>query len=467
MSFNNFLGEREALTYGSEMYKSTVIRYFQLEDYSVKTSSSQEGHLPDLIMIKEGEPDLWIEVKRTKVSIFEKKFKKEILDYFCYLLRRKSRHRVKFVIFTEGITRHNDTKDILTSEANLDKIKEWISDNENLNLSEDNVKLLSHCSDDEISIFFLNTDVNVCAGYDLELIVQDRRREAQWSPNYKSKKLLDETIRRRSPTKSQSEIITNFMKLNYPKYFFEIDSKYKLKKTIFEKLDTDERLPEFAIPRFEDEQAVIRSFESDLSVLSDFTLGSTWKRETNLLEHRRKIELLQVSLNRWLWCKGFRRLKNEYYIPYENLNRELLESENPPITIKGKEKEKQVVKVMYKDGTFNFVQHHGLRIRIEKMGDQLGLLIWPIFFFTSNGINQVDRDWNSRLHRRYRTSVYNYNPNKRSEIKFWEDFLQYGDFVREEDSWFAEIKLHPLKIFKVNWIPETIEKDQTTLEEWF
>ena len=68
MTFNNFLSDRESLTYGSEMYKSTVIRYYQVEGYSIKSSSSQEGHLADLIMVKEGEQDLWIEVKNTKVS---------------------------------------------------------------------------------------------------------------------------------------------------------------------------------------------------------------------------------------------------------------------------------------------------------------------------------------------------------------------------------------------------------------
>jgi len=345
--------------------------------------------------------------------------------------------------------------------------KNWLQDHRELELNPDNKLLLDKASDDDIIFFFHNTDVNICNGYNLENIVQERRIENQWSPNFKSKKLLDETRRRRSPIKSRSKIITNFMKLDYPKYFYEVDSKYRLKRTIMDKVDKGDRLPEISVPRFEAEQPVIRSFESDLSIYNEVTKGEIQKRETRVLDHRRKISLLRVSLNRMLWCKGFRRHKHDYFIPYEKLKPKGNEDDTPPIILKTPTREKEVVKVMYKNGELNFVQHHAINIRIEKFGDELGLLLWPIFFFTSDGINQVDHDWNKKLHEKYRNPLYNYNPNKRSEIKFWEDFLINGEFIREEDSWFPNFKLNQLKIIEVGWTPETIDKNQTLLDEWF
>ena len=50
MTWNNLLKEREALQFSGEIYKVTVIKYFQMQGYSLKSSSTMEGHLADLIM---------------------------------------------------------------------------------------------------------------------------------------------------------------------------------------------------------------------------------------------------------------------------------------------------------------------------------------------------------------------------------------------------------------------------------
>ena len=79
MSWIKIGRDREALHYKGEIYKKTVIRYFETKEYSLYSTSSLEGGLSDVIMTKQGSPTIHIEVKDTEISIFQQKIKNMIL----------------------------------------------------------------------------------------------------------------------------------------------------------------------------------------------------------------------------------------------------------------------------------------------------------------------------------------------------------------------------------------------------
>ncbi|KKM99083.1 hypothetical protein LCGC14_1151430 [marine sediment metagenome] len=470
MSWEDFESEREARNFGAEMYKKLIIKYFQTQGYYLLKNSLFEGTLSDIVMEKSGKI-IWIEAKNTKVSIFAKTdpLRRELLEYFYYWLITKKEKKFGLIIFVINIARKKDTKRILTLEAYNSEILDWFNDKEDLKLTNEVIKKINTATDKEIITFFKSISIKICSPFGLHQRVKQREQEIRRNVNAYHKKILREVKSRKAPIKEKSEIIINFMELEYPVYFWQATSKYRLKRTFFRKLnpsnDFSLRLPEFVVPRFENIIPVVRSFEKDLSPLRPYIIGHPYDRETRFLEIQRKRELLYTSLRRYLWCKGLRRDSSVFYFAYENPLDTDSNVETNPIEIKGTKKPKKVSKPRYRDdGTLNFVEHHSLKIRLEEYDGKIGISIWPSILFTSNGINRIRGDHASRLHRKYLKPVWNRNQNKRSLLRFWEVFLTSENFVREKDSWFNHFKIKSLLKQTVPWSSKTIDKDQERLD---
>lgn len=463
ISFNDFLHEREALAYGGDMYKKAVTRYYRTQDYFLKTSSSQEGHFPDIILTKKDQPEFWVEAKSGKVSIFEKRFKKELLQYFIEWLKLSDNKRFSFGIFVSDLVKKEETKIRISKNAKIKPTVTWVRDIEGIDLKPDDRDLLENANEKEIENFFHSIEVNICPGFELDQITKERMKELKKYPNTQERILLRETISRRKPSSTKSELISNFMKLSYPTIFWEVLSKYKRISFIYKHSKEGERLPAFVIPRYEDGDPVIRSFESNLSLLQQFMLNQQIQRSISALTENRRLQLINEHLRRWLWCKGLRRSGNDYFFPYENFDVEKNEEEFPPLTIEGTRGPKVITRPMYKDGLLNFVQHHAVNIWLSKLGKDYGIFIWPKFIFTTDGITRIEGDWASKIYRKYLRAEFNYNPNKRSQLNFWQYFLLNGPFVREPDSWFDTFQLHPLLKKTVSWSSNTIEKGKLGL----
>ena len=466
MSWEDFESEREAKNFGSEMYKKLVIKYFQTQGYYLRKNSLFEGTLSDIVMEKSREL-LWIEVKNTTVSIFARSdpIMRELFEYFYYWLINKKKFTL--VIFVLKIAKKTETKRVLTSEADSSAIKNWFRENIELKLNNKISKKINNASEEDIISFFKSVSIKVCSALGLQERVSKREQIIRKGVNAYHQKILRELKSRRAPINQKSEVIINFMDLVYPEYFWQVESKYRLKKTFFRKLSKSvhqSRFPEFVVPRYESLIPVVRSFEKNLNSLRPFIIGAPYDRKTDFLNSQRKRELLYTSLRRYLWCKGLRRSGSDFFFAYENPigeNSEMI----APIEIQGTKKLKKVSIPRYKeDGTLNFVEHHSINIRLNEYDGNIGLFIWPGFLFTFNGIVRITGDFASRLHRKYLRPEWNRNLNKKSLLLFWEKFLTNDKFVREEDSWFKKFKIKPLERVLVSWTSETVNKDQSRIE---
>jgi hypothetical protein len=472
MSWEDFESEREARNYNSELYKQYIIRYYQTQGYHLAKNSLNEGTLSDIIMKNKNE-NLWIEAKNTQTSLFAKSnnLRSEIFDYFYNWLILRPERRFKFVIFANKFSKKNDTKRILTREAEKGDILNWFNDQEEINLGEKKLNKINSASESEILDFFRNTDVKVCSFSGLVERVRDREDIFRKNLNSQHKRLLREIKNRRDPIREKDKVILNIMELEYPQIFWQVRSKFKLKKTIIDKVRSkeNERFPEFVIPRFEAPEPVVRSFDKNLNIFRPHIVGPIYDRGTDRLDFQRKRELLYTSLRRYLWCKGLRRWESDFFFAYDEPIDEKPKDSVEPIKINLPNRKLQTVtKPIYKpDGTLYYVEHKSIFIRLDEFESKIGLFIWPRFVFTYNGINTITGDHSSNLHKKYLNPKWNRNPSWRLSLKFWSDFLTSDYFTREKDPWFDEFKIRPLMEYTVNWKSKTIGVNDTRIDKFF
>jgi len=471
MSWDEFESEREARNYNSELYKKYIIRYYQMQGFHLTKNSLYEGTLSDIIMEKNNE-SLWIEAKNTQISIFAKsdKLRHEIFDYFYHWLILRPERRFKFVIFANKFSRKNDTKKILTTEAEKVEILNWFNNQEELNLKKKKLKKINSASESEILDFFRNTDVRVCSLFGLVERVKDREEIFRKNLNSQHKRLLREIKNRRDLIREKDKLILNFMELQYPQIFWQVQSKFKLKKTIIDKVRSEEnqRFPEFVVPRFEAPEPVVRSFEKNLNIFRPYIVGPIYDRETDRLDIQRKRELLYTSMRRYLWCKGLRRWERDFFFAYNEPIDEEPKNNVEPIKINLPNRKIQTVtKPIYKpDGTLYYVEHKSIFIRLDEYDGKMGLFIWPGFVFTNNGVNAITGDYSSNLHKKYLNPKWNRNPSWRLRLEFWSDFLTSDYFTREKDPWFDEFKIITLMEHTVNWSSKTIGVNDTRIDKF-
>ena len=472
MSWEDFESEREARNYNSELYKKYIIRYYQTQGYYLNKNSLYEGTLSDIVMEK-GNEKLWIEAKNTKVSIFAKSdnLRSEIFDYFYYWLILRPERRFKYVIFANKISRKNDTKKVLTATAEKIDMLNWFKDQEELNLEKKKLKKINSAKESEIIEFLKNTDVRVCSLFGLLDRVKKREEIIRKNLSSQHKKLLREIKHRRDPIKEKDLVLLNFMELSYPQKFWQAKSKYKLKKTIIEKIkpENNQRIPEFVIPRFEAPEPVVRSFERNLNILRPNIKGPIYDRETDRLDIQRKRELLYTSLRRYLWCKGLRRWRNNFFFAYgESINEKPKDSVEPIKIVLPNRKIKTLTKPIYRpDGTLYYVEHKSIHIRLDEFDGKMGLFIWPEFLFTDNGIDVITGNHSSNLHQKYLNPEWNRNPSWRLRLEFWSDFLTSNYFTRKKDPWFDEFKIKPLVHHTINWKSKTIGINELRIDKFF
>ncbi|MFX1345431.1 MAG: hypothetical protein ACFFAI_10015 [Promethearchaeota archaeon] len=471
MSWEDFESEREARNYNSELYKKYIIRYYQTQGYSLVKNSLYEGTLSDIIMEK-GKEKVWIEAKATSVSIFAKsdKLRSEIFDYFYHWLRLRPEKRFKFVIFAFKFSKKKETKKIVTADAEDVHILNWFKDQEDLNIEKKKLKKINSAKESEIFDFFKSIDVKVCSLLGLLDRVKEREKIIRKSLSSQQRKLLREIKHRKDPIKEKDLILLNFMELVYPQIFWQVRSVFKLKKTIIEKVSSDisQRIPEFVVPRFEAPEPVVRSFEKNLNILRPHILGPIYDRETNRLDIQRKLELLYTSLRRYLWCKGLRRWKNNFFFAYEepiDKSKEKIDS----IKIKLPDrKPKTLTKPIYRlDGTLYYVEHKSIYIRLDEFDGKIGLFIWPEFIFSEDGINVITGYHSSNLHKKYLNPKWNRNPSWKLRLQFWSDFLSSNHFTREKDSWFEDFRIKPLSSYTIGWKSKTIGVNELRIDKLY
>jgi len=155
--------ERESLTSTGEYYKRAVRTYLESLGYSQTTDSFHEGHFPDMIFVNSsidpGRP-FWIETKNTKVSLSQKKFCKELLNYLYEWVERPPKKRFKLMIFVQEIIKKSSWDSLFRNPIDEEFLFNWLEKNKSL-ISKNKSEIIEKKSKDEIIDFFKETEVFV------------------------------------------------------------------------------------------------------------------------------------------------------------------------------------------------------------------------------------------------------------------------------------------------------------------
>ena len=468
MSWDNF-DIREGAHYGGEMYKKEVIRYYQTLGYELRKTSTHEGSLEDLVFEKNGEKDLFVEAKSSGCSIFAKtdKLREEIFHNFINWLKLQTDDRFELHLFVQGISKHNETREVITRDALPNKILDWFNDREDLDFDASDRLILDNASDEEIFEFFKSISVKICSGYKLNNIILEREEILRRPPTSYAFKLLSEIRNRQLPHAKKTKVTINFLELQFPQVFYQIESKYKSLETIRSKLNPNNEfiLHTVFFKPYDYDPPMLLSFDSNLESLERVTMGELVEIPISDLHPQIKRNMLYEHLRRYLFCKGLTRYKNRYYFAFEEpLSPEITEEVIIEIP-KEDGKPKTVSRALIQNGKLNIVEHRCIEINLGEIDNKLGLVIWPRFLFSYNGIWDVIRDEHAKkLAAKYLTPVFNRNLNKRSEMNFWNFFLTNDSFKHPEESWFDNFHIKSMKTHNVRWTSKTVNIDQKRLD---
>jgi len=469
MSWDNF-DIREGSHYGGEMYKKEVIRYYQTLGYEFRKTSTHEGSLEDLVFEKGNEKRLYVEAKSSGCSIFAKtdKLREEIFKYFVKWLDCSLEKRFELHLFAQEITKHEETQRVLTHKAIPNYILEWFNNRGDLDFDAHERANLDNATKEDIIEFFKSISVKLCSGYKLHNIIIEREDIIRRAPTSYAFKLLKEIKNRQLPVEKRTKVIVNFLELEYPQIFYQIESKYKTNDTIRKKLNPNNEFilhTPYIMP-YDYDPPILFSFDSDLEPLNIVTKGEKVEISINELHPQMKRQLLYEHLRRYLFCKGLTRDKNKYYFAFEEpLNLELSD-DNIKIEISREDGGlKTVTRALIKNNRLNFVEHRCIEIELGEIDNKIGLVIWSSFIFTYDGVRSIIRDEHaSKIASKYLTPDYNRNLNKRSEINFWNHFLTNDLFKHPKESWFDNFIIKPMKTNYLKWTSKTVELDQERLD---
>ena len=226
MSWIKIGRDREALHYKGEIYKKTVIRYFETKEYSLYSTSSLEGGLSDVIMTKQGSPTIHIEVKDTEISIFQQKIKNMILKYFCLWNAKKENDKFTFIFFAKKFNRDDESKKVIGSDAELESVEKWLKGKDEEEekplkkkktkkptkaekFSKKEKKILAESSIEDRFEFLRSSYVYESSGYDLSEHIEEYFKKLSKLPESRIIRLYDEVIKRKDPVKKPSTILFN------------------------------------------------------------------------------------------------------------------------------------------------------------------------------------------------------------------------------------------------------------------
>ncbi|MCX9012281.1 MAG: hypothetical protein OIN66_14315 [Candidatus Methanoperedens sp.] len=454
--------ERESLTYTGEAFKNAVRQYLESLGYSQTTDSYIEGHLQDMVFVnRDVDPGrlFYVEAKATKVSLRQKDFCGELMDYLFLWLRMPRENRFKLLIFIQEESNPRWWDAILGNEIDETMLREWIEENK-FHLSDKKQLEFEDYPWIEMLSFFKETYAYTGPAYRLEIASEEKRKTSAISPPRKAKSLLEESERRNNLINEKCELVSNLLRIELPEYITIIKSKYKHAEEIWGSFDHPFKL----------EGNILYTFcPPDKSLFNGIALGEPETLETRTLmssNHQRLVTLINYHLNKILRFRGMRKYKDVYFFePFYDDNKivdRYIDAMNG--------KPRRVARPIFdnkNNSELNYVFHSAVRVNAKIYWDHFYVQISPVRHYTSDGRIPIEGENRDRLDRYFRNPLYNRNSTYLSKIKFWKYYL----FERESEDqsmncWFKRFKFGDFESIGVLGIPQSLDKEQRSLSEY-
>lgn len=460
--------ERESLTYTGEAFKNAVRQYLESLGYSQTTDSYIEGHLQDMVFVnRDIDPGrlFYVEAKSTKVSLRQKDFCSELINYLFLWLRTTRENRFKFLMFIQEESNFLWWKAIFGDETDETSLREWIVENK-VHLSDEKQLEFEKYPWNEIVLFFRETYVYIGPAYRLEIAAEEKRKTSALSPPRKARNLLEESERRNNLINRKCELVSNLIEIELPESITVVKTKYRYPAEIWNVFEHPFKL----------EGNILYTFcPPDKNLFDGIALGEPETIETQILKSsnpQKLVTLINYHLSKVLRIRGMKKYKDLYFfLPYydgDTIADRYIDGING--------KPRRVARPMFKkveddaegsNSELNFVYHSGVEVFAKIYWNQCYIQISPVKHYTSDGRIPIEGEFRDRLDRHFRNPLYNRNSRHLSWIKFWKYYL--FERAAEDQSmncWFKRFKFKSFESVDVVGVPESLEKEQRILWEY-
>lgn len=463
---------RESLTHSSEAYKSLIRKYLDTMGYTQLTDSYVEGNLTDMVFINPNfslNRKTYVESKATTISLANEDYSIEILKYLVDWLKINENSRFKLLVFTKKIAKKKEFEKIFGAQANTKNITAYVNKFKK-KLDKNLKEQIDSADKKDIVSFFYQIDVFEANETELTNAINEKSRYSDLSLEGYAKNLLKETVRRKKPIRKKTNLLSNLIPLQPPKYYFSVKTKYKVKSKVYSKYNTkDVNIPPFLLNPKNQMLATFVDITKDKSLKEILTEEPKKIPFNEELSDQFMVQLLNQHLRRIFWKKGLRRIPDTNIFFFECFQKD---GRYQIRTCKNKQgKEKEVSIPMYKKDNpkeLNFIFHHAAEISAKKYWDKFYIEIIPRREYTENGVTPFDGSVKAAIDKTFRNPLFNRSSNKLSEIRFWAYFLfESKEYEQEPEYWFNGFKFDKLQMIEFDWRPETVPLGQSVLEEYY
>ena len=417
MPYYNLLGDREAKTASSEMYKKYIRKYLEAKDYLFKSDSKIEGHLADLIFVdtkNEKYREIWVEAKWSEFSFNDTNFLAEFSHYLISYFQKPIEQRFRLMIFVRKARNETFHKNLLV-KLNEKEILDIISKTRKHVKTDVDIETFNNLGIDDLRSFFgkidlFQADINALK-IRIEQIVDLKFDPSNIFSKYNN--LIDPLYLK----EEKDKVIANLFEIKGLKTIWIAPTHCKSPKEIFDNVG-------FAPPFVLSEGNIISLYsfnrENELSNLIDINSiteieVSDWI--TNLDRRNMIYNLLNRTAAKICRLRGMvSDNKNRWFYPLKNP----LELSRIQSWKKDKRTHlRKAVRCMSKDGKLNFCFHISVIFRTLSINKEIYFSIIPQKTFTKDGIEPVTPKIYERIERKYRKPMMGYNQNALNDVLFW------------------------------------------------
>lgn len=432
MPLTNLLGEREALTQNSELYKEKITEYMKAWGYYLVEDSASQGKTADLVFEKPavyGNRQAVVEAKWTDLSRFQKRFLAEIGTYFHQYMSELQQDRFDLYIFVrelQNLTKWRHIFEIkLQRQEDVEDYYERVMENDELN---DDIRAdIEPYTLDDFEQFIGDTEV-IQADYDSLLMkIEEYEESEKFMPRF----FTTET----EPVNDPEELTANFVKISDlpetlyigevqhidgPQIPFEGDTHAFptwFDGGQFYSLIPPDELPESITQFVVDGSIGGRDFERWIPDEEGHQrIAQILLRELALYEAQ-DLGIVTANVQR-----GYR-----IFFEHENLDEE-----------RQRRNGRQVTR-FYKDGSSPFVWHQSASLSVTVFSGVFYIVILPRFLFSNDGQSLIRGADNKPLYDRFSSSRYQNNKKNRGWVEYWFDTLGYGEPSEEPQGMGTEL----------------------------
>lgn len=467
MTIHFLYGRRESLHGKSEVYKRNVRLYLESMGYSQTTDSRVQGTFEDMVYVNPhtdlGKKFL-VEAKAEELSLKKRKFAEELVKYFR---TSKSDNDLKFKLFVQGVKKPDDWN-LFFSPNNFQLVSEWCQwyngkvSNENRIFDDREISEFAH--------FLAHSEVTIGSSVDLEQAALETQTISNLSIPRMAQNLLRLVNRRKLPFCSKSTIIMNIIPVKVPPNYFSFYTNVRTINEIYAKKLEE---PPFIFQRGARNEILTFAKVDEKNPLRQFAKSEIRPLRTKDFQEQNPTlasSLIQTHLRRIFWKRGLYRDKfaNILYYPMIEKNPERLEMTDK----KGRKRwvVKKIIRTKdtpyHKKGEINFFFHRGVEFRTPTYWGNSFVEIIPRRYYTLDGETVIDGKIRDRIDRKFRNPNWDRSGTRLGLMRFWKYRLFESEYIKPLEKWFNDFSFGNYVSKEVNWVPQVIGRDQTSIWEY-